>query len=165
MTMLRPLPLLSLAALLLFVGVLWSDQPLVEAGHSMVELQFAGSAERAARILDTWRTAGVEDAIRLNQQIDFAFLLTYPAALSLACRSLAGHLGPGQRIGHFLTRAVFACTVLDGAENLAIQVMLDHGARDSMARLATACAIPKFALAAWAIGWCLWALLRRVRPP
>lgn len=163
--MLRPLPLLSLAALLLFAGVLWSDRPLVHAGYSMVEMQFAGSAERAALILGAWRSAGVDAAIRLNQQIDFAFLLTYPAALSLACRSLAQRLGPGGRIGRILARAVFACMVLDGIENLAIQVMLDQGARPGMALLATVCATPKFLLAAAALGWCLWAVLHvRDRP-
>jgi hypothetical protein len=150
---------LSAVAALLFAAVVVTDAELKAAGYGIVRLQLAATAGTAQTILDAWRGAGALDGAWLNTQIDFAFLLAYPPAFALACRELARRRH--SRFGVRLSIAVLACTPLDALENLALMHMLAHGASDVAAGLATACAVPKFALVGIAIAYCVSALLRR----
>ena len=152
---------LSILALALFAGVIWTDRPLTEAGYSMVNLQLAGTATMAGQILDTWRAAGVIDAAALNQRADYVFMLVYPPALSMTCHTLGARLPVPS--GTWLCRAVLLCAPLDATENLAIQHMLDQGAGPLASCVAAACALPKFMLAGAALTWCALGLVRLSR--
>lgn len=156
----RLLGFLAPLAVALFAGVLLTDRPLVSAGHSMLALQFAGSADAAARILAAWQAAGVEEAAWRNLEVDNVFLLFYPPAFALACRVLADRLGAAGGFARWIGVAVLAALPLDAIENGAQMWMLANGASAFAAALATACALPKFLLVAAAIGYCLYGLVR-----
>jgi hypothetical protein len=154
-----PLIVLTVLALALLAAVVATDAALKGAGYSIVSLQLAATAPAAQRIVDAWRAAMVVDAAWLNLKIDFAFLLVYPPALALACRSLARRLAAHNPLGNGLGYAVLACTPLDALENLGLMHMLRHDASGPVAALTTACALPKFALVAAAILYGISALL------
>lgn len=147
--------LLALAALVMFgrLGPLDEVLKTREPG-GILALEFAWSGERAARILAAWK--GLEAVVRLQTWWDFPFLLCYPLALSLACAMLVDAPGnPVPMIGAFVAWAVLAAIPLDAAENLAMLRMVDHGASEALARLATWCAGLKFTVLLAVVGYLL----------
>ena len=147
--------LLALAAVVMFgrLGPLDEVLKTREPG-GILALEFAWSGERAAGILAAWK--GLEAVVRLQTRWDYLFLLCYPLALSLACAMLAdAPHNPVPMIGAFVAWAVLAAIPLDAVENLAMLRMVDHGASDALARLATWCAGLKFTVLLAAVGYLL----------
>lgn len=147
--------LLALAALVMFgrLGPLDEILKTREPG-GILALEFAWSGERAARILTAWE--GLEAVVRLQTRWDYLFLLCYPLALSLACAMLVDAPGnPVPMIGAFVAWAVLAAIPLDAVENLSMLRMVDRGAGDALAKLATWCAGLKFTLLLAAVGYLL----------
>mgnify|MGYP001769805540 CR=1 FL=1 len=160
--------LLALAAAVMFgrLGPLDEVLKAREPG-GILALEFAWSGERAARILAAWE--GLEAVVRLQTRWDYLFLLCYPLALSLACAMLAdGARNPVPMIGAFVAWAVLAAIPLDATENLAMLRMVDHGASDTLAKLAAWCAGLKFTVLLAAAGYLLTVgttmLIQRVLP-
>lgn len=130
----------------------------------IVRYELAWSGSRANDILSAWRSADVLETAKVSLGVDFAFLLAYPfmfaSLAALLLRTPA--TGAFDRFGSTIQRAVLLCIPLDAIENLALWRMIDHGASDGLAHLATICAALKFLLVIAAALWCLSALARRV---
>jgi hypothetical protein len=158
--------LITVAALVMFGRLGPLDQLLkARVPDGIFALEFAWSGERAAEILAAWR--GLEAVVRLQTWWDYVFLLCYPLSLSLACAMLADvPANPVPMIGAFVAWMVLAAAPLDATENLAMLLMLEHGAGEALAKLATWCAGLKFTLLLAAVGYLLVAgaatLVRRV---
>lgn len=147
--------LLAVAAYLMFgrIGPLDEALKARETG-GILALEFAWSGKRAAQILAAW--SGMEATVRLQTWWDNLFLLCYPLALSLACAMLAdAPRNPVPMIGAFIAWVALAAIPLDAVENMAMLRMLDHGASDALARLATWCAGLKFTVLLAVIGYLL----------
>ena len=133
-----------------------------EAPGGIVGYELAWSAPRANEFISSWRASDILETAKVSLGVDFAFLLAYPlmfaaGAALLVRRPIAGSF---DRFGDGIRRAVLLCIPLDAAENLALWRMIDHGASDGLAHLATICAVLKFALVIAATMWCLVALGR-----
>ena len=89
--------LLGAAALIMFSRLGPLDQLLrAKVPDGIFALEFAWSGERVRTILAAWQ--GLEAVVRVQTHWDYAFLLCYPAGLSLACAMLTD--APGQPGGH-----------------------------------------------------------------
>ena len=142
--------LLVLTALLVVLSIALSmiGAPLITsaAPRGIVSFEFAGTAETAARMLDSWSPRVREQAM-LSLGLDYLYLGVYPAWLALACTRIARRGTPVlARIGRALAWAVLLAAPLDAVENGALIRSVASGASDAMARLAWICAAPKFAL-------------------
>jgi hypothetical protein len=140
------------------------DAPLKEAAPGgIVGYGLAWSASRANEFLSAWRAADLLETAKVSLGVDFAFLLAYPVMFATGMALLIRQpiAGPFDRFGHALKTAVLFCIPLDAIENLALWRMIDHGASDGLAHLATICAAVKFALVILATLWCIAALARR----
>jgi hypothetical protein len=135
--------LLALSALL---GALGAPLVTPAAPLGIVSFELAGSAEAAARILDSWPPPERERAA-LVLWIDFLYLVVYPAWLSLACLFIARrHAGFTARLGESLAWLALAAAPLDLLENLALLRLLAGPTSDAAAALARSAALPKFGL-------------------
>lgn len=143
------------------------DAPLQEAAPGgIVGYELAWSAARANDYLTAWRGDLLETA-KVSLGVDFAFLLAYPfmfatGAALLVRRPIAGAF---DRFGDAIRKVVLLCIPLDAIENLSLWRMIDHGANDGLAHLATICAAIKFGLVIVAALWCISALGRRITSP
>jgi len=150
--MLLTLLLLGLSLALTRIG-----EPLVtaEAPYGIVSFELAGSHEAAAHMIASW-DAAARQAAMLCLGLDFLYLLVYPAWFSLVCWMLAARLdGLMARSGRFVGRAVWLAAPLDALENYSLIRLLEDGPSRDWARLAAACAVPKFALVAVALAFLL----------
>ena len=144
------------------------DAPLREtAPGGIVGYELAWSAARANEFLSAWRGAGLLETAKVSLGVDFAFLLAYPLMFATGIGLLVRRptLATFDRVGNVLKTTVLACIPLDAIENLALWRMIDHGASDGLAHLATICASLKFALVIIAALWCIGALVRRLASP
>lgn len=136
------------------------------AAGGIVGYELAWSAQRASTYINTWQSADVLETAKVSLGVDFAFLIAYPlmfwSAIALLIRTPS--TSTFDRAGATLKRAVLLCIPLDAAENLALWRMIDHGASDGLAHLATLCAAIKFLLVIAAALWCVAALVRRFTP-
>ena len=154
---------LSIILLLQLRGL---DGPLREAAPGgIVGYELAWSASGANEYLSAWR-GDLLEAAKVSLGVDFAFLLAYPFLFATSIGLLTRHplTGRFDQFGSQLKRAVLLCIPLDATENLALWRMIDHGASDALAHLATICAVLKFALVIAAALWCLIAISRRFGP-
>jgi hypothetical protein len=119
-----------------------------EAPLGIVSYELAGSAERAAAILDSWSQAG-RSAAMFVQGLDAFFLVAYTSWLSLACVRLGGRLSGSWRRACFATSwAVLLAAPLDALENFSLVQQLSHGPSNLHSQIAWLSAIPKFVLVA-----------------
>jgi hypothetical protein len=130
------------------------------ATRGVVSFELPWTAERAAEVKRAWEEGPGDLVARAKRQIgiDFAFLLVYPLALSLAGARLSEspHDGPtlvGAPVGVFIAWAVLLAGPLDLVENLAMLRMLGAGVSGGLARLASWCAAVKFTLVFAALGY------------
>ena len=139
--------LVVLSAALMRIGA-----PLVtgEAPSGIVSFEFAGTAEGARAILDSWTPRAREHAM-LSLGLDYLYLGVYPAFISLACVWTARRIA--RRSGLALAWAALLAAPLDAVENAALVWMLVRGPGDAAAALAWACALPKFALVFAGLGY------------
>lgn len=134
------------------------------APGGMVGFELAWSAARAGGFLTAWGAADALETAKVSLGVDFAFLLAYPIMFSTGAALFVRPTSTSafDRCGAFIRKAVLACIPLDGIENLALWRMIDVGAGDGLAHLATVCAVIKFLLVIAAAVWCLAALVRRI---
>ena len=156
-------------ATVLLGGFLLAIDPAREAegNPSIVDFEFAWSEDGAEEILDDWGDEG-QDAARLSLWIDFAYLLTYGAFLTLAAmatRDLAARRGRGRlaSIGGVAVPAAAAAPVFDAIEDIWLLIALDGQGGDLAPLMAGICASVKFALLAIAIAYLLAGLVARTR--
>lgn len=147
----RALPLLIALALLLVAVMAGLGEPLrsPEAPRGILDFELAGSAARAGAIVDSWSPrARLYAALGLG--LDYLFLVAYSAAVALACVRAAARLEPrapaAAAVGRGLAWAQPLAAALDASENYGLIRLLLGDGRELWARLALACAIPKFAL-------------------
>jgi hypothetical protein len=94
------------------------------------------------------------EVARKQVWLDFAFLVLYPLAISLACALLGDYLGgKAGLVGLMAAWAVLIAGPLDAVENLAILTMLGNGVSAPWPQLSTICAALKFTLALGGIGY------------
>src|SRR6187455_927538 len=161
--MLRWLFFATLSLILMF-QLRGFDASLQEAAPGgIVGYELAWSASRANEYLSAWRGTEALETAKVSLGVDFAFLLAYPLMFATGAGLLVRRpiVGAFDRFGNVIRRAVLLCIPLDAIENLALWRMIDHGASDGLAHLATICAALKFALVIAATIWCLAALSRR----
>jgi len=147
--------LLAVAAFVMFGRLAPLDQLLkAREPGGIFALEFAWSGERASEILAAWQ--GLEAVVRQQTWWDYLFLLCYPLSLSLACAMVTdAQTNPVAMIGAFVAWAVLAAAPLDAVENLAMLLMVDYGAGEALAKLATWCAGLKFILLLAGVGYLL----------
>lgn len=88
----------------------------------------------------------------LSLDLDFLYLVVYPLWLAFAvARAGESAGGAWRRASRVLARLIPVAAPLDAIENLALIRHLVDGAADLAARIASAAAVPKFALIAAAI--------------
>jgi hypothetical protein len=153
-------------SLILMIQLRGLDEPLqlTDTPRGIVGYELSWSAARAQRTVTAWRQNDVIDAAKVSLGVDFAFLLAYPLLFFTSVRLLVREPRTGllDGLGFQLGRAVLLCIPLDASENLLLWRMLDHGASESLAHLATLCATIKFLLVIVTALWCVAALVRRL---
>ncbi len=155
----RTLALLLAATLALGAWLAALDPP-----GGMIAFELAGSGERASAQITTW-SALARERTMLALGLDFAFLLLYPASLAQLCeRALRSAPAAFRDAGAACARWVWLAAPLDAIENGALLHQLAHGGSDLAARVALACALPKFALVLAAGAFLLCALGARLLP-
>ena len=134
------------------------------APGGIVGYELAWSAARASTYLSTWDAASVLETAKVSLGVDFVFLIAYPLMFYTGAALLlrTPPTGAFDRFGAVARRAVLLCIPLDAAENLLLWRMIDHGASDTLAHLATICASVKFLLVLVVALWCLAAVVRRL---
>jgi hypothetical protein len=136
-------------------------------GPGIVGFEFAGSEERAAEILADWGDEG-EDAARASLWIDYLYILSYGAFLTLAAiatRELAIRRGWRRMAAAGLAAIPIAAAAacFDAIEDVGLLLALDRHGGDLAPLLAAVCATLKFALLALVITYLLAGLLLRLR--
>lgn len=118
--------------------------------HGGLSYQFAWTHDRVREIMNAWGAEGRALA-RAALHADFAFLLTYPLLLSLACAMAAAR--PASRrpaLGMALSWIVLCSMPADAAENLGLLRMLGDATRDRASDVVAVavgvCATVKFGL-------------------
>jgi hypothetical protein len=135
-----------------------------ETPRGIVGYELAWSAARADSMLVVWKRVDALETAKVSLGVDFAFLLSYPVLFATSIGLLRRNRPPSRlmAIGTTLERAVLLCIPFDAIENLALWRMIDHGASEEMAHLATIASILKFGLVIAAIVWVVAALGQRV---
>lgn len=136
--------------------------------HGGLSYQFAWTHDRVREIMNAWGADGralARDALHA----DFAFLLTYPLFLSLACAMAAAR--PASRrpaLGTALSWVVLCSMPADAVENLGLLRMLGDATRDRASDVVAAavglCAAVKFGLVLSAIAYLAAEALAKRKP-
>jgi hypothetical protein len=135
-----------------------------ETPRGIVGYELAWSAARADSMLVVWKRVDALETAKVSLGVDFAFLLSYPLFFAASIALLRRNRPASQlmSLGAWLQRAVLFCIPFDAIENLALWRMIDRGASDGMAHLATMASVLKFALVLAAVTWLLAALVQRM---
>jgi hypothetical protein len=150
------------------IVILLIDQRLeATGGPSILGLEFAGSAGRAAEVMAEWGHHG-QYLARLSLWIDFGFMVSYGsffALAALATRDFARERGLRALAIAGMAAPAFAVSaaVFDAAENIVWLLVLGGHGGEVGPPFATACASLKFLLIDLAIVYVLWGLLSRAR--
>ena len=169
----RALLFAGVATVLFYVALILIDRSLQDTGGpSIVGLEFAGSLGRVEEIAAEWGSHGLYLA-RLSLWIDFGFMVSYGAFLTLAALSIRdfarerglGRLAAAGLVAPYLA---VAAPLLDAAENITWLFLLGGHGGDLAAGFATGCASLKFLCVGLTILYAIWGLiawLRRRRTP
>lgn len=166
-------PLLAVT-LGLMVVMNFAGAPLVNpaAPQGIVTYELAGSADRAARILQSW-DSGARLLAAFSLGLDYLFIPLYANTIALACIWAALSLRrPGWSLawlGALLAWGLWLAGILDGIENAGLLIQMVHGPVTAWARLAFVCASVKFALIFLGLVYVFYSLAVRLarlaRPP
>jgi hypothetical protein len=129
----------------------WAASPMIgpKSQYGMISFELAGSAERAVGMMDQWdANTRLRGAFSLG--LDYLFMLTYPAAISMACRLAVGvfrtrKLG-AYKVGGLLIRGQWLAAIFDATENVALFLILLGNTSSTAPVVASVCAIIKFSL-------------------
>jgi len=164
----RALVLLALSTVAIGIVLAVLDGRMRDSGGpGIVGFELAGSEERAAEILGEWGEEG-KDAARASLWIDYAYILSYGAFLTLAAiatRELALRSGWRRMAGAGLAAIPLAAAgaSFDAIEDVGLLLALDGHGGDVAPLLAAVCALLKFAVLALVIAYLLGGLLLRLR--
>jgi hypothetical protein len=153
------------ATVAFFVALSLIENSLPQGAPGIIQFEFVGSAQRAARYLSEWGGDG-RDTARLSLWVDFGFMLSYGsffALAALATRDLARERGLRRLAAAGLVAPFCAvgAACFDAAENVALLLILgDHGGSVAPP-FATACASVKFVLIGLAIAYVIWGMAAR----
>lgn len=143
-----------------------SDLRTPDTPNGIVGYELAWSAANAEPMIAAWRANDVIETAKVSLGVDFVFLVAYPlmfaTGIGLLVRTPA--IVKFDIVGARLARVVLLCIPLDAIENLVLWHMLNVGATNTLAHLATICASIKFLLVIVAAMWSVMALARRVAP-
>ena len=157
----------GIAALLFLAAMSPSDGRMKDTGGpGIVPFEVSGSQDRAEEIMAEWGEEG-QDAARESLWIDFGFLLSYGAFLTLALaatRDLARRRSWRRlaALGGVVVAFGALSAGFDALENICLLLTLD-GAGSAFPVLATVFASCKFVLLAAAIAYLLAGLAMRLR--
>jgi len=142
----------SLIALLLvyaLIGLVSLPLANPTAPSGIVSFELAGTPERAAEIIASW-DARAQRYAAFGLGFDYLFMLTYAAALFLACLTAGQVLRergwPLSRWAGGLAGAAWVAAGLDAIENLGLALVLLESAGAPWPQIARLCALGKFAL-------------------
>lgn len=161
----------GIATVLFYVALVLLDRGLQDTGGpSIVGLEFAESLGRVEEIAAEWGSHGVYLA-RWSLWIDFGFMLSYGAFLTLAALSIRDFARERDLValaaaGLVAPYFAVAAPLLDAAENITWLFLFGGHGGDLAAGFATACASLKFFCVGLAIVYAIWgfvAWLRRRR--
>lgn len=168
MTRRRALIVLAIATVAIGVVLAVLDGRMRDSGGpGIVGFEFAGSEESAAEILGDWGEEG-QDAARASLWIDYPYLLSYGAFLTLAAIATR-ELAVRRRwrwmaaAGVAAIPAAAAAACFDAIEDVGLLLALDRHGGDLAPLLAAVCAGLKFALLALVIAYLFAGLLLRLR--
>jgi hypothetical protein len=168
--MTRRRALIALAITTVAIGVVLAvlDGRIRDSGGpGIVGFEFAGSEEGADEILGDWGDEG-QDAARASLWIDFAYILSYGAFLTLATIATR-ELAVQRRWRRMAAAGVAAIPIaaaaacFDAIEDVGLLLALDGHGGDLAPGLAAACATIKFAFLALVIVYLLAGLALRLR--
>ena len=156
-----------MAALLVVVvatGALWMSSmlPGMEgARQGIVSFELARTSERAAEIVDAWRSAGRIDEARLQLWIDYGYMLAYGLLLAIGClwardRFVSHGRTRAARLAHLGVWGVCVAVACDAVENALLFAVIRDPASHAIG-WATAAAGAKFTLVIAAMGVITWA--------
>jgi hypothetical protein len=155
---------IAMAAFWIVLGLI--ERSLPDGTPGILEYEFVGSQERAARFLTEWGSEG-RDSVRLSLWVDFGFMATYGAFFtlaSLATRDFARRRGLRALAAAGIVApfcATFAA-IFDAGENIGLLLILGGHGGSVVPPLATACASVKWVLIVLAIAYVLWGLVARL---
>ncbi|MFN7944508.1 MAG: hypothetical protein U0Z53_04095 [Blastocatellia bacterium] len=116
--------------------------------RGIVAFELAGDQATAARIIESWKQAGLIEAAFSNLRFDYLFLLCYSACLAVACvlaTQWLRWLGVQTVIaGTLLAWAQFVAAGFDAIENFALLSELSGSLWTGWPVIAYWCAVPKF---------------------
>lgn len=120
----------------------WADSYLRgdASPHGIISFELAWSLDGARRMMDQWDERAKAFA-GFSLGLDFLYLLLYSTAIATAL--LQGAPTPWRRR---LAWGQWLAALLDAVENVGLLVLLTGAPSDSAAKVATVCAVPKFAL-------------------
>jgi hypothetical protein len=149
------------------LGLIERDLPSGTPG--IVAFEFVRNADRAARFLAEWG-AGGRDTVRLSLIVDYGFMLSYGAFVTLAGlatrdfgreRGLRALASAGRVVPWFAA----AAAVFDAGENAFLLLTVGGNGGSAAPVLATVCASVKWVLIVVAVGYVLWGLGARLLAP
>jgi hypothetical protein len=151
---------IAMAAFWIALGLIERRLPAGTPG--VLEYEFVGDRDRAARFLSEWGSGG-RDAARLSLWVDFGFMVTYGAFFTLAAlatRDFARERGLGALAAAGLVAPYCAAIapIFDAGENTGLLLILGGHGGSAEPLLATACASVKWVLIGLAIAYVLWGL-------
>ncbi len=135
---------------------------LPDAAGGIISLELAGSASRASEVLDAWQQAGLTGLATANVILDFSFLISYSALLTVLAVRAGRDLGRAERLGWGVGWGMWAAGGLDAVENVALLLMLAGSVTDLIAGTAKVLAVSKFALIGLGLAWVATAHLARL---
>lgn len=152
----RLLVVAGAATVLFDVALLLIDRGLeATGGPSILGLEFAGNVQRVVEISGEWGSHGLFLA-RLSLWIDFGFMTSYGAFLTLAALTIRDfardrNLAKLAAAGAVAPFVAAAAPLFDAAENMTWLLLLGGHGGDLAASFGTACARLKFLLVGLAI--------------
>jgi hypothetical protein len=129
------------------------DAPLKTevAPLGIVSFEFAGDLSHAQKMVESWGRKG-RIAAGVSLGLDYLFLLTYVGSIGMGCvliaRSVSKRLKQLSRIGVFLAWGLLVAGLLDVVENYSLIRVLLGSNLAIWPKIATWCAVPKFAIVA-----------------
>jgi hypothetical protein len=149
------------------LGIIERDLPQGTPG--IVAFEFVRNADRAARFLTEWGADG-RDSVRLSLIVDYGFMVSYGAFVTLAGLATRDFGREHGRLalasgGQVLPWFAAAAAVFDAGENGFLLLTVDGDGGSAAPVLATVCASVKWVLIVVAVGYVLWGLGTRLLAP
>jgi hypothetical protein len=161
--------ILALATITFGVAALPSLGTMEDHGVGILELEFTGSADRAARHYEELRDEG-RSAARTSLFLDYPYLIAYGLFLAGACVAVgerARRMGRARlaALGPPLAWGALGAAACDAIENAALLLILGGHTGQPWPAIAFGFATVKFALAACASVYALGGWLATLRRP